>query len=182
MSEAAAKHAGGRPSTYNAETASLICASLAEGKPLVRIVEEIGVPIQTVYSWMNAHPEFSEAYARAREDQADTLADEIIKISDDASNDSCEDEDGKIVTNHENIQRSKLRVDTRKWVASKLRPKKYGDKQQLEHSGPDGKPLNLAVLEPDAVVDQLVSIATEYPQAAPRLRKLLQTALDRMPA
>ncbi len=174
-------HAGGRPSTYDAEAALRICASLAEGKPLVRIVEEIGIPIRTVYDWMAAHPEFSQAYARAREDQADTLADEIITISDDASNDFMRDEDGNEIVNHENIQRSKLRVDTRKWVAAKQRPKKYGDKQQLEHSGPDGKPLNLAVLEPDAVVDQLVALATEYPQAAPKLRKLLQTALDRMP-
>ena len=170
----------GRPSTYDAETALRICAELARGRPLVRIVEDVGVSVPSVYRWLDAHPEFREAYARAREDQADTLADEIIQISDDASNDSATDEDGNPVTNHENIQRSKLRVDTRKWVASKLRPKKYGDKQQLEHSGPDGKPLNLTVLDPDAVVDQIVSIATEYPQAAPKLRALLQNALDRI--
>lgn len=76
---------------------------------------------------------------------------------------------------------ARIEIDARKWLSSKLLPRLYGDAKRLEHSGPDGKPLNLAVLEPDAVVDQLVAVATEYPQAAPRLRKLLQAALDRMP-
>jgi hypothetical protein len=79
--------------------------------------------------------DFREQYARARDAQADTLADEIIDIADDGSNDWMEREleSGKTieVVNAEHISRSKLRVDARKWVAAKLKPKKYGDKTLL---------------------------------------------------
>lgn len=72
---------------------------------------------------------------RAREAQADTLADELLDISDDARNDWMKrnhgDDDPGWVANGEHIQRSRLRVDTRKWIASKLKPKKYGDKLEL---------------------------------------------------
>ena len=77
-----------------------------------------------------SHP-FSDKYARAREIQAEIRADELLDIADDATNDymAREAKSGKtfIVADHENIQRSKLRVDTRKWIAAKLLPKKYGD-------------------------------------------------------
>jgi hypothetical protein len=75
---------------------------------------------------------------------------------------------------------ARIEIDARKWLSSKLLPRMYGDAKRLEHTGADGKPLNLTVLDPDAVVDQIVSIATEYPQAAPKLRALLQSALDRI--
>ena len=74
-------------------------------------------------------PEFAEQYARAREVQAETLADEIVSIA---------DEDG-------DPQRQRLRVDARKWVASKLKPKRYGDKVTNEHTGADGGPVALTV-------------------------------------
>ncbi len=73
-------------------------------------------------------------YVRAREDQADTLADEIVAIADDGSNDTYE-KDGVVLTNQDVVARSRLRVDARKWVAAKLKPKKYGDKVDVEHSG-----------------------------------------------
>lgn len=116
-----------------------------------------------------------------RYDTADHYARALVALAHDQVN-RIEDaiEDARAETVNDKV--AKLEIDARKWLASKLLPKMYGDLKKLEHTGADGKPLNLAVLEPDAVVDQLVSIATEYPQAAPRLRKLLQSALDRMPA
>ena len=88
------------------------------------------------------HSEFSEQYARAREQQQEFYAEEILDIADDGQNDYMErlNKNGEIemVVNHENIQRSRLRVDTRKWIMSKLAPKKYGDKVQQEISGKDG--------------------------------------------
>lgn len=94
--------------------------------------------ISTVYLWMAAHPEFSEQYARARADQADTLADEIQAIADEPML-------GKKVTTKANgdvetvegdmIEHRRLRVDARKWIAAKLKPKKYGDKIDHEHGG-----------------------------------------------
>ena len=79
--------------------------------------------------WLDgSHPQFSEQYARAREAQADKLAEEALQIADDGRNDTYVDGDGNVKTDTEVIQRSKLRVDTRKWLASKMAPKKYGDK------------------------------------------------------
>ncbi len=85
------------------------------------------------------HEDFMDQYARAREAQAEVRADEIVDIADDESGDFTTDEDGKRVVNHEHIQRSRLRVDARKWVASKLLPKRYGDK--LQHTGEGGGPV-----------------------------------------
>ena len=69
--------------------------------------------------------------ARAREEQADKLFREIIEIADDKSGDCITTSDGKPIVDHENIQRSRLRVDARKWAAARLAPKKYGD--QITH-------------------------------------------------
>lgn len=84
-------------------------------------------------------------YARAREDQADTLADEIVEIADDGTNDTYLNSDGIALTNQDVIARSKLRVDARKWIAAKLKPRKYGDRQVHEHGGLDGAPMRLII-------------------------------------
>lgn len=132
----------GRPSMYSDELAVEICTQLASGNPLSRICKQDGFPqLATVYRWLQSNAQFREQYARAREDQADTLADEIIAISDDGENDTYIDEDGKARIDHDAIARSKLRVDARKWVAAKMKPKKYGDKVEQIISGPDGGPI-----------------------------------------
>ncbi len=77
-----------------------------------------------------------QRYARAREIQADRMAEEILEIADDATNDFMErrGKDGrkKVEFNSENVNRSRLRIDTRKWLAGKLKPKVYGDKQAVD--------------------------------------------------
>lgn len=67
--------------------------------------------------------------------QAERWAEEVLEIADDSSRDVAENEHGDNVTNHENIQRSRLRVDSRKWLLSKVLPKVYGDKLDLVHQG-----------------------------------------------
>jgi hypothetical protein len=91
----------------------------------------------TVMRWLAQNEAFRDQYARARESQADHLAEEILQIADDGSNDTYQTENGEAV-NHDVIARSRLRVDTRKWLASKLAPKKYGDKVTQEHTGEGG--------------------------------------------
>lgn len=122
----------GRPSDYSDETAAQICARLADGKSLRSICLDENMPDKaTVFRWLAAHEEFRDQYTCAREAQADTIFDEMLDIADDGTSDI--EPDGSV--NQEHIQRAKLRIETRKWMAGKLRPKKYGDKVEHEHSG-----------------------------------------------
>lgn len=101
----------------------------------------------TFYRRVDAIPEYVNKYAEARRRQAEYMVEQIIDIADDVSADKYVDEEGREHTNHEAINRSRLRVDARKWHASKLAPKKYGDSTKLEHSGPDGEPLTKVTVE-----------------------------------
>ena len=131
----------GRPTDYTNEIADLICERLSNGESLRSICSLENMPNKsTVFKWLNIHEEFNDQYARAREEQAETLADEIIAIADDGLNDSYVDENGNKRTDQDVIARSRLRVEARKWVASKLKPKKYGDK--LELAGDPKNPLS----------------------------------------
>jgi hypothetical protein len=135
----------GRPSDYTPETANAICTLIVDGMSLRSICKRDGFPdVSTVYRWLANHEDFCEQYARAKEDQADTLADDIIDIADDGSNDYVTKtrEDGSTyeTVDYDHIARSRLRVDSRKWIAAKLKPKKYGEK--IEHSGTVGVSLS----------------------------------------
>ena len=124
----------GRPSLYTEALAAEICRRLAEGETLRAICRDTAMPDKaTVLRWLadKKKADFREQYVYAREMQADALFDEALEIADDASGDWSTDKDGKKVLDHENIQRSRLRVDTRKWAAGKMAPKKYGDKLDL---------------------------------------------------
>lgn len=129
----------GRPTDYCKEKADLICEKLSDGKSLKEICDPDDMPTRsTIYRWLGLHPEFSNMYDRAREEQAETLADEIIAIADESYDDQMIDENGNIRQNSEFIQRSRLRVDARKWVAAKLKPRKYGEAKQIDHTSSDG--------------------------------------------
>jgi len=97
--------------------------------------------------WNREIPEFSQQYAKAREDQFEHWAEEIIEIADDGSNDwiARESESGRIdkVPDSEHINRSRLRVDTRKWLLSKLASKRFGDRISTELSAPGGGPIQV---------------------------------------
>ena len=120
---------GGRPSEYTPEMGDKICEGLASGRSLNSMCKGDDFPaLCTVYKWMRQNPDFAANYTRAREDQADTLADEIVEIADDKSGDTEIDENGRRRLDQEFVARSRLRVDARKWVASKLKPKRFGDR------------------------------------------------------
>lgn len=133
------KEPGKRPLEYKQATADIICERIAEGQSVREICLDENMPaMSTVFKWLSRVDAFAEQYARARDAQADTLFDEILNIADDGSNDFMErlSEDGGAAgwkENGEAIRRSQLRVDARKWMAGKLRPKKYGDKLDVEH-------------------------------------------------
>ena len=139
----------GRPSEFSQATADIICAELAAGKGLREICAAEDMPSKTsVFRWLQTNKAFRDQYAQARETQAEVLADELVEIADDGTNDWMErnGKDGESAgwaLNGEHVQRSKLRIDTRKWVLSKLLPKKYGDRVTQEISGPEGGPIKV---------------------------------------
>ena len=133
-----------RPSEFTQEIAETICERLIGGESLRSICETDGMPDKaTVCRWLATNEPFRDQYARAREMQADILADETLDIADDGRNDWMEKygRDGEQIgwqVNQEAIGRSRLRLDARRWYASKLAPKKYGDK--LAVGGADDLP------------------------------------------
>lgn len=137
----------GRPEIYTKELAEAICLEIATSNKGIKTICENNDNLpsfKTVFNWLNNpdKAEFLQLYTRAREIQAEYLADEILQISDDATNDFMTIQKGDKsyeVENKEWTSRSKLRVEARKWVASKLKPKKFGDK--LDVTSGD-KPLN----------------------------------------
>jgi hypothetical protein len=134
----------GRPSDYSPELIAVICARMAEGVSLRSICLDDEMPDKsTVFRWLAAHKEFRDQYARAREARADAMAEEILEISDDDSDDAITDpETGGTRLNSEFVARSRLKVDTRKWLMARMAPKVYGDKVSQEISGPDGNPVS----------------------------------------
>lgn len=123
---------------FNQKVADEICGELATtSKSLARVLherEDWPGPT-TIYKWLRECEAFAKQYARAKEDQADMLAEEIIEIADN----NRFDREAFVGINH--IQRAKLMVDSRKFIAAKLKPKKYGDKLDLTSDGEKIEPV-----------------------------------------
>ena len=119
----------GRPSTYTEEMGNLICDKLTEGISLRKLCMQDGFPAaSTVYVWLDRFPEFAEKYARAREAATEDMLEDILEIA---------DRDGL------DPQEKRVRIDTRKWVMGRLKPKKYGDKQTVDVGNKEGETLRV---------------------------------------
>ena len=114
---------------FKEELFSKVLDLIAEkGLPVYKALKECGTSFNPFSEWLTEKKENNERYARACEIRAEYLESQMIDIADDSSNDIKVDNNGQEIINSENIQRSKLRVETRKWLMGKLKPKKYGDK------------------------------------------------------
>ncbi len=140
----------GRPTKRNPKREKIILEGVAKGESLRKVCKRAGIETTTFLDWVRKDDSFALQYARAKEIAAELMADEILEIADDTSQDELfvdqEDASGKSakrVQNSEFINRSRLRVDSRKWLLSKLLPKKFGEK--LEVDTPEGKPLIMVV-------------------------------------
>ena len=117
-----------------------ICDVMRQGNSARQACELLKIPHSSFFDWINAKQEFADQYAHAREAYIDKIAADILIISDE---DAGVDDRGRV--DHGMVQKQRLRVDTRKWLLSKLAPKKYGDKLQL--SGDDERPLKIEKIE-----------------------------------
>lgn len=146
----------GRPSSYTPEIAKSICERLSAGESLRSICRDDEMPSEvSVRRWVVEDREgFSAHYARARDAGLECMAEELLEIADDGSNDWMEkhSEDGASLgwaLNGEHVQRSRVRIDTRKWLLSKMAPKRYGDK--LTVAGDENSPVRHVVEHKPAI-------------------------------
>ena len=143
LSQTETKHPGGRPETYTKELGETICKRIALGESVRKIVKDEDMPSSSmIYRWLldEDKKEFWEQYEKAINARAELMFEELLDIADDGQNDYVEkqlgDSDVSItVPNTEHIQRSRLRVDTRKWYLSKVMPKKFGEKMDVTSGG-----------------------------------------------
>jgi len=140
-------------SAWDDNTRAYITEQLALGRSLRDICREKDMPSEgLVRKWARTEDEFGTQYARAREIGMDALADEILEIADDTQRDFKTTADGKEIVDQEAINRARLRVDARKWIMSKIAPKTYGEKLDLNHSG------SIATLSESAVDARLAQL------------------------
>lgn len=131
----------GRPSIYSEELANEICRRIANGQSLVTICNDEAMPSrETIYAWINEKPEFSDKYARAKEDQADFKAEEIETIAD------------KALKGEYKADVARVAIDAKKWTASKLKPKKYGEKLDVTSAGEKVEPI--VIYRPEKLKDE----------------------------
>lgn len=140
----------GRPTDYSPELSDLICERLAQGESMRSIARDDSMPaMSTLFKWLRIHTEFAQQYAIAKEESADALVDDMLDIADNQVEQPLIVDglpmqvDGKLVMVKDavSVNHARLRVDARKWAASKLKPKKYGDKVTQEHTGAGGGPI-----------------------------------------
>lgn len=121
----------GRPSKFTPELASEICARISTGEPMAVICRDAHMPIdRTVRAWQEKDADFAAAIARAREDGFDQIAAGCLEIAD---SDPERTATGSIDAG--SVQHAKLRIETRLKLLAKWDPKRYGERQQIEHSG-----------------------------------------------
>jgi len=148
----------GRPSSYTDRVANLICIRLAEGESLNKICKDEKMPDKaTVFRWLAVNEDFCDKYARARELQAETQFDELIDIVDQPPELAhVVGKDGELIEvkfDSSYVAWMKLRVDTRKWTAARMAPKKYG-----EHKAPEQKEDQTVI---DVSVRDLMDVAVK---------------------
>ena len=140
---------GRPPFNWTDEIEAEIFDRIAKGEAVRNICKDEWLPAwTTVNKRLADDSEFAARYARAREDQADKIFEECLAIADSQEGDVIK-VDGKDMVNHDAIARAKLRIDTRKWMAGKLRPKVYGEKLDHTHANPDGTNITFqTIVEP----------------------------------
>jgi hypothetical protein len=134
-SDATPPKKSGQPTKFTQAIADEICSRMADGETLTNIMKDQHMPssFSVVWGWRQQQPEFSKAYARAREDQMHAWADQIVTEAQDGTGDYVVDEKtGKRVWQRHNIDRTRLIIDTKKWLMARLNAADFGDKSTVD--------------------------------------------------
>lgn len=155
----------GRPTRY----------SFAMAKEICRVISTSSIGLaqhckhhphwpcrDTIYAWIAEHEEFSDMYARAKKLQIEILVDEILEIADNTTRNTIVIGKDKSITNNEWINRARLRIDTRKWLAAKLVPRLYGEKIQNEHTGLNNQTIEVNISDVKSrLIEKLAKLSSE---------------------
>jgi hypothetical protein len=142
--------AGRPPIEYTEELAERICSRLIEGESMRQIAADPGMPSRsTILMWMATNSDFQARCARARPSQAEGVHDDMVNIENGAL-------EGRIPTDV-----ARVVLSSKQWRAAKLAPKKYGDKQEHTHLGPEGGPVCLSSMSPEEFEERAKKIASE---------------------
>lgn len=145
-----------RPTKRTAEVEQRIIEGLSDGVSLRKLCREDGMPAwRTVYDWLAADPAFAAAVGHARDLGHDALAEDIVDIADSTP----------AISDH--VARAKMRIETRLKLLACWNPKKYGSRQTLEHSGVDGKPIEVAHADVGQLARNLRAIASGQAEPVP---------------
>lgn len=149
------KYYAGRNTDYTKETGDIICERIADGESLRKICLDDDMPSKaSVFRWLYEQEAFRDQYARAREEQTETFADEMTDIADEHGTKTVINVDGEeVIVAYDSVAvaRNKLRVDTRKWIMAKVKPKKYGEKVMLADSEGNNLPAPQFIITPVTV-------------------------------
>lgn len=142
---------GGAVSIFTPALFTLICDRISRGESLRGVCRDPEMPHKsTVLRWLREKPELRDQYVNARDDLMEYWASDILEIADDGSLDTMPGlnkfGDEVQVPNHANVQRDRLRIDSRKWLLSKLQPRQYGDRLEVEHGGEVGLTVDITTL------------------------------------
>jgi len=125
-----------------------ICQHISENKSSLREALKLeGMPDSvTFYKWIDEDSEKLKQYVRACEERADAIFEDIIEISEDREG-RYQDEDGNLRIDSGTVQNKRLEIDTKKWVLSKMNPKKYGDKLDVTSDNKPIQPLEFKIIK-----------------------------------
>ncbi len=124
---------GGRPTDYNSNVVVQLCEQLAQGISLRTVCLAPEMPaLSTVFKWLAKYPEFVEQYDKAKIESTEAMSEDTLFLADQSSEVLVGDK-----SDNARVQAMKLRVDTRKWLMSKMKPKKYGEKLDMTTNGKD---------------------------------------------
>ena len=126
-----------------------ILEHVASGKSVKSLIDHSGrdvIPSYTTWcEWLKESTDLADNYARAMESRQEVIFEEILVIADDQEGDVYKNDEGIEFTNHNVIQRSKVRIEARQWVLGRMNAKKYGNKIDMT-SGGDKLPSSQAAL------------------------------------
>lgn len=164
------RNKGGAVSIFTPALFSMICDRISQGESLRAVCRDPEMPAKsTVLRWLREKPELRDQYTNARDDLMEYWASDILEIADDGTLDTMPGlnkfGDEVMVSNHANVQRDRLRVQARQWLLSKLAPRVYGDRLEVEHGGEISHKVDITTLSAREKMRRLALFMLEDKQA-----------------